>query len=129
MAVLKNNILILASLLVSSCAYSNSQAPVIFENIVAGCFILVDENLDVDKEPVTVTFSVGAGSKDLDCPCKSALMKFTAYQKLETGTSDLLSGYFTAHGKKSVVLPVAVQNQLIFPAVPIRVLISCSSPR
>jgi hypothetical protein len=129
MAVLKNNILILASLFISSCAYSNSEAPFIFENKVAGCFSLVDEKLDIDKEPVTVTVSVGAGSKNLDCPCKSALMKFAAYQKLETGTSDLLSGYFTVHGKKSVVLPLAVQNQLIFPADPIRVLISCSSPR
>jgi hypothetical protein len=127
MAALQYNLLALASLLISSYAHSNSQNPVIFKNEVMGCFTLVDENLDIDKEPVTVTVSVGAGGKDLDCPCKSALMKFTAYQELETGTSGLLSGYFAAHGKKSVVLPVAVQNQLIFPLAPIRILISCSN--
>lgn len=99
MAARKYNLFILASLLISSCAHSNSQNPVIFKNEVVGCFTLVDEKLDIDKEPVTVTVSVGAAGKDLDCQCKSALMKFTAYQQLETGTSDLLSGNFTVLGK------------------------------
>lgn len=127
MAVLKYKLYTLALIFFSGCAFSTSLNTIILNNEVVGCFSLKNEKLDVSVEPVTLAVTIGSGGNGLDCPCKSALMKYSVYQELETGNSDLLSGYFSVLNKESVVLPIAVQRQLIFPDSPIRISISCSS--
>jgi hypothetical protein len=82
--------------------------------------------LDTSKEPVLATASISTKTANTDCPCKSALMKYTAFQKKDGNTFNLLSGQFSILGKESVVLPIAVQKQLIFPDTLVHLSLSCS---
>lgn len=125
MAALKFSLL--AMCLLCSCAYSQHQKSVNLESLVDGCFTFTDITLDVSKEPVLATASINLKAENADCPCKSAVMKYAAFQKNEGNTFDLLSGQFSILGKESVVLPIAVQKQLIFPDNPIHLSLSCSS--
>lgn len=117
---------VLAIVLFCSCAHSQSQKGVIVESQVDGCFTSNNITLDVSTEPVLVTASINSKTANADCPCKSAVIKYTAFQKKDGNTFNLLSGQFSILGKESVVLPIAAQKQLIFPDMPIHLSLSCS---
>lgn len=117
---------ILAIFLLCSCAHSQPQKKVEVESLVDGCFIFNNITLDVSKEPVLAAASISNKTANADCPCKSAAMKYTAFQRKDGNTFTLLSGQFSILGKESVVLPIAVQKQLIFPDTPIHLSLSCS---
>ncbi len=117
---------VLAIFLLCSCAHSQAQKGVIVESQIDGCFTFNSITLDASKEPVLATASISPKTANADCPCKSAAMKYTAFQKKDGNTFNLLSGQFSILGKESVVLPIAVQKQLIFPDMPIHLSLSCS---
>ena len=58
---------------------------------------------------------------------QSALFRYSAYQNKTGSIHSLMSGYFTTLGKTEVLLPVAVQKQLIFSDVPLVVKVECAS--
>lgn len=122
MAALRFNVL--AIFLLCSCAHSQSQKDVTVESQVDGCFTFNNITLDLSKEPLLATASIKTANAD--CPCKSAVMKYTAFQKKDGNTFTLLSGQFSILGKESVALPIAVQKQLIFSDKPIHLSLSCS---
>ncbi len=117
----------LALLLLCSCAQSQPQQALEIESLVDGCFTTGSITLDVTKEPVLATALIRSNTATADCPCKSAVMKYTAFQKKDGSAFNLISGQFSALGKSSIVLPIAVQKQLIFPDTPIRITLSCSN--
>ena len=121
-----NNLLI--ALLLSSCAPSGQNENAIIESLVDGCFTLTGMQLDTSKEPVILRVIVSPENKKLDCPCKSALYKYTAFQERENETYNLMSGHFTTRGKETVLLPVSVQRQLIFSKNPVLINLACSGP-
>lgn len=118
---------VLALFILCSCAHSQSPKNVEVESLVDSCFTFSNVTLDVTKEPVLATASIKAKTASEDCPCKSALMKYSATQKKDGNTFNLLSGQFSILGKESVVLPIAVQKQLVFPDAPIHLSLSCSN--
>lgn len=95
-------------------AHSQSQQNIKVESLADGCFTFQNIALDATKEPVLATASIKTKTENTDCPCKSAVMKYSAFQKKDGDTFNLLSGQFSILGKESVVLPVASQKQLIF---------------
>jgi len=117
---------ILAIFLLCSCAHSQTQKTVEVESLVDGCFTFNNIILDASKEPVLAAASISTKTANADCPCKSAAMKYTAFQRKDGSTFTLLSGQFSILGKESVILPIAVQKQLIFPDTPIHLSLSCS---
>jgi len=125
MAVLRSSILI--AFLFFSFACSAEKNNVIIFNQIKGCFGFESWQLNIQEEPVVLHVSVKQKNKNMECPCKSALIKYTASQKIEGSVSNLLTGYFTTLGKDSVILPVSVQKQIIFPKIPIEITLSCSN--
>ena len=61
------------------------------------------------------------------CPCKSTLMHYSSFQKVDGNVSTLLSGDFNVLEKNMVTLPIAVQKQLLYKGIPIQVSVSCAS--
>ncbi len=118
---------VLAALLLCACAHSQAEKNIKVESQVEGCFTLQNIALDTSKEPVLATALININTATTDCPCKSAVMKYMAYQKKDGNNFDLLSGQFSILGKESVALPIAVQKQLIFPDIPIYLSLSCSN--
>jgi hypothetical protein len=117
---------IFAIFLLSPYVHAQPQKDIKVESLVDGCFTISNIELDTSKEPVLAAASINHNTANADCPCKSALMKYTAFQKKDGNTFNLLSGQFSVLGKDSVVLPVAVQKQLIFSDTPICLSLSCS---
>lgn len=118
---------VLAALLLCACAHSQAEKNIKVENQVEGCFTLQNIALDTSKEPVLATALTNIDTAAIDCPCKSAVVKYMAYQKKDGNNFDLLSGQFSILGKESITLPIAVQKQLIFPNTPIHLTLSCSN--
>ena len=116
---------VLALFILCSCAHSQPQKSIEVESLVDGCFTLSNVTLDATKEPVLATALISQKIANAECPCKSALMKYTAFQNKDGNTFNLLSGQFSILGKESIILPIAVQKQLIFPEVPIHLFLSC----
>ncbi len=108
-------------------AHSQSQQNIKVESLVDGCFTFQNIIVDATKEPVLATASIKTKTENTDCPCKSAVMKYSAFQKKDGDTFNLLSGQFSILGKESVVLPVASQKQLIFPDTPIHLSLACAN--
>jgi hypothetical protein len=54
-------------------------------------------------------------------------MKYTAFQKNNDKTFELVSGQLSILGREEVVLPIAVQKQLIFADTPIYLSLACAS--
>lgn len=117
---------VLAIFLLCSCAHSQPHKDVEIESLVDGCFTFNSITVDASKEPVLAAASISTKTANADCPCKSAAMKYTVFQRKNGNTFTLLSGQFSILGKESVVLPIAVQKQLIFPDAPIHLSLSCS---
>ena len=108
-------------------AHSQSQQNIKVESLVDGCFTFQNIILDATKEPVLATALIKTKTENADCPCKSAVIKYSAFQKKDGNTVNLLSGQFSILGKESVVLPVASQKQLIFPDTPIHLSLACAN--
>jgi hypothetical protein len=124
MAVPRFSVLIL--FLLCSCAHSQPKKNIEVRSLVDGCFNFNNIILDTTQDPVLATASITPKTSNADCPCKSAVMKYTAYQKRNGNTFNLLSGQFSILGKERVVLPIAAQQQLIFQDTPIHISLSCS---
>jgi hypothetical protein len=124
MAAQKNSLLM--TLLLFSCACSGQSENVVIDNHIEGCFTLSSLRLDSGSEPVLLHAKIDDGAERQECPCTSALFKYTAYQESRDGKNSLISGYFTTLQKEVAVLPISVQKQLIFSGVPIRVDLACS---
>ncbi len=125
MAALKSSILIV--FLFSSFACSAEKNNVTIHNPIKGCLGFESWRLNIQEEPVVINVSVKHENNKMDCPCKSALIKYTASQEIEGNVFNLLSGYFTTLGMDTVILPVSVQKQIIFPKIPIDITLSCSN--
>ncbi len=117
----------LAILFLCSCAHSQAPKNIVIESQVGGCFSFNTLDFEKNKEPLLLTASINSKTETGECPCKSALMKYTAYQKKDGNIFNLLSGQFSVLGKEKIVLPIAVQKQLVFKDAPIYVSLSCSS--
>lgn len=118
---------VFALFLLCSCAHSQPPQNIKVGSLVDGCFSFQNIALDTTKEPVLATASVIPKTENADCPCKSALMKYSTFQTKDGNTFNLLSGQFSILGKESVVLPIAVQKQLIFPDTLIHLSLSCAN--
>lgn len=118
---------LIASLLVVSCSNLNANPNLILHNNISGCFVASEPEFKASGEMSTAQISV-SDSEKFDCPCKSALVSYSATQTQQGNISTLLTGTFTTLGKETVVLPVAVQNQLIFKDSPVNLSFKCASP-
>ena len=118
---------IFALSLLCSYAHSQPQQSVKVESLVDGCFTFSNITLDTTKEPVLATASIKPATKNADCPCKSAVMKYSVFQKKDRNKFNLLSGQCSILGKENIVLPIAVQKHLIFPSTPINLSFFCSN--
>lgn len=126
MAALKSSLVVVFLLYSLACSGKNENATI--KSYVEGCFTLTELKLDTTQEPIILRATVGPEDKKQDCPCKSALFEYSAYQERENETHNLMTGNFTTMGKEFVLLPVSVQKQLIFSDKPILVKLSCSGP-
>jgi hypothetical protein len=109
---------VLAIFLLCACAHSPPQKSVEVESLVSGCFTFSKVILDTTKEPVLAIASINQETAHADCPCKSAVMKYSAFQKKDGNNFNLLSGQFSILGQETFVLPIADQKQLIFQIYP-----------
>ncbi|NPU93745.1 MAG: DUF2195 family protein [Gammaproteobacteria bacterium] len=123
MAAPRNSIFL--ALFLCACSLPTQADSVVINNRVEGCFALSKNHLDARGESLWVGAAVEAAQQAADCPCKSALFTYSAYQEQNQQTNKLVSGNFTTIGKASIELPVAVQKQLVFPDRPIYVDIVC----
>lgn len=117
---------IFALCLLSFCVYAQHQKNIEVESQVDDCFSFDNIAIDEGKELVLLNGRINLKAANANCPCKSAVMKYSAFQKKDGSSFNLLSGQFSILGKKSVTLPIAVQKQLIFPDMPIYLSLSCS---
>lgn len=101
--------------LLCSFAHSQQQQELTIDSLIDGCFTFQNLLLDTTKDPVLATDSIENNAQNADCPCKSAVMKYSVEQDDDGKTSKLLSGQFSILGKEKIVLPIAVQKQMIVP--------------
>lgn len=125
MAAPRNSFLI--TLLLCGCTFSTHAEDAIIQNRVEGCFVLSNSALTDRGESVWVSATVAMAKPDSDCPCKSALFSYSAFQKHDQQINKLVSGQFTIMGKASIELPVVAQKQLLFPQQPLYIDITCGS--
>lgn len=118
---------LIASLLVVSCSSLSASPSLVLDNKISGCFVASKPEFQSSGEMTTVQISVSEPAK-FDCPCKTALVSYSATQTQQGNVSRLLSGSFTALGKETVVLPIAVQEQLIFKDSPVDLSFKCANP-
>ena len=123
MAVLRFSIL--TALFLCSCAHSQQLKNVEVKSNVEGCFSFKALSFDLSKEPLLLIAEINSTAANNDCPCKSAIMKYTASQKRDGEISNLLSGQFSVLGKEKITLPIAVQRELVFKDSPIQLSLSC----
>jgi len=123
MAVLRFSILTV--LFLCSCAHSQQLKNVEVKSNVEGCFSFKALSLDMNKEPLLIVAEIKSATANGDCPCKSAVMKYTASQNRGGEVYNLLSGQFSVLGKEKVTLPIAVQRELVFKDSPIQLSLSC----
>ena len=116
---------ILTALFLCSCAYSQQLKNVEIKSSVEGCFSLKAISFDMNVEPLLLIAEVKSATASNDCPCKSAVMKYTASQKRSGEVSNLLSGQFSVMGKEKITLPIAVQKELVFKDSSINLVLSC----
>ena len=119
---------LLMTVLISACAQSAPPQEVIIENHVEGCFTLNTNQLELNKDPVLLSASISPARDGQDCPCKSALMQYAAYQEIGEDVFQLISGNFSILNKEKLTLPVADQGNLIFADQTVTLSISCSTP-
>ena len=119
---------LLMTVLISGCAQSAPPQDVIIKNHVEGCFTLNTNQLELNKDPVLLSASISPARDGQDCPCKSALMQYAAYQEIGEDVFQLISGNFSILNKEKLTLPVAVQGNLIFADHAVTLSISCSTP-
>ena len=117
---------LLATFFLTSCAFSDDYGKRIVNN-VEGCFSIIDSQLDLREDLVILKLAISHKEPGVDCPCKSALMHYFSFQKMDGSVSNLLSGDFNVLEKDKVALPIAVQKQLLYKGIPIQVLVSCAS--
>ena len=114
--------------LISACAQSAPPQDVIIKNHVEGCFTLNTNQLELNKDPVLLSASISPARDGQDCPCKSALMQYAAYQEIGEDVFQLISGNFSILNKEKLTLPFEVQCKLIFSDPSVTLSISCSTP-
>ena len=108
-----------------SCAHSQQLKNVEIKSNVEGCFSFKVLSFDMNKELLLLVAEIKSATANSDCPCKSAIMKYTASQKRDGEISNLLSGQFSVLGKEKITLPIAVQKELVFKDSPIQISLSC----
>ena len=116
---------LLVTLLIYSCTFSTQAEDVVIQNQADGCFELSKSSLVERGESVWISATVAAAKPDSDCPCKSALFSYSAFQKRDQQIIKILSAQFTMMTKASIELPVAAQKQLLFPDQPVYLDITC----
>ena len=123
MAVLRFSIL--TALFLCSCAHSQQLKNVEVKSNVEGCFSFKAISFDMKVEPLLLMAEISSVTANRDCPCKSAVMKYTASQNRGGEISNLLSGQFSVIGKEKLTLPIAVQKEIVFKDSPIQISLSC----
>lgn len=113
--------------LLAACAQSGDQLEVVIDNRAGSCLTLTDPRLDARAEPVVLTAGISVADPAADCECKSALIEYHSSQTVDGRPSELLSGNFSVLNRGQVVLPVAVQRQLIYPELPLQIRLACAS--
>ncbi|MGB3609033.1 MAG: DUF2195 family protein [Cellvibrio sp.] len=126
MAARKYNILT-AALMISACVQSSSLSKVVIENQAEGCFSLNIINMEVNKDPVLLRASISPAPDGSDCPCKSALMRYSTQQEVDKEMLPLLTGTFSVLNQTEVMLPVATQRKLLFAENSVTLSISCAN--
>lgn len=119
---------LLMTVLISACAQTAPLQEVIIKNHVEGCFTLKINQLELNKDPVLLSASINSAGDGQECPCKSALMQYAAYQEIGEDVFQLISGNFSIPNREKLTLPVAVQSNLIFADHAVTLSISCSNP-
>ena len=127
MGALKFSFFCIFIFILSSCSISAQNESLEIRNYVEGCFTLTNTELDNSEETVFLRANIDTKTEVVECPCKSALMQYSAFQNYEGQVSKLMSGSFSILLKEQIGLPIAVQKQLIFPEISIQVEFSCSS--
>jgi hypothetical protein len=115
----------IGALLLSACASASTPGAVGIDNTISGCIKIAESSLSQKNDPVILSIKLGAALPDDDCPCKSSLIKYSAYQTIEGERSSLLEGHFSNLGITQVELPIATQQRLIFKDSPVTVTLSC----
>jgi len=116
---------ILTALFLCSCAHSQQLKNIDLKSNVEGCFSFKVLSFDMNKELLLLVAEIKSATANSDCPCKSAVMKYTASQNRVSEVSNLLSGQFSVLGKEKIILPIAVQRELVFKDSPIQLSLSC----
>lgn len=116
---------LLGALLLSACASASSPGAVDINNTISGCMKITDYSLAQKSEPVILSIKLGAALPDDSCPCKSSLIKYSAFQTIEGQASPLLEGNFSILGITQIKLPIVTQQRLIFKDTPVTVTFSC----
>jgi hypothetical protein len=122
MAVLKYSLVTIFVL--SSCAVVQKATEVKINNTVNGCFSITRLEAAL-ADPTLIRIAVSPNSSG-DCPCKSALLKYTVVQKVENHENFLMSGHFSPLGIDELTLPLSVQSRLIVQGSPVSLNVACS---
>lgn len=117
----------IGALLLSACASASPPGTFDIHNSINGCMKISDYSLLQKNDPVILHLEFEAASPDTACPCKSFLIQYSAFQKIEGQNSTLLEGNFSILGTTQIELPIATQQRLIFKDAPVTVTFSCAS--
>lgn len=119
---------ILITVLLCACAYSEQNSEIaIDDNAVKGCIKITKKSVNLGQDPIMLSLSIDPEDNLESCPCKSSLMKYSAYQIQGEDISHLVDANFSSLGVNQISLPVAVQGRLLFQKMPIHVRISCAN--
>lgn len=123
MAALKFNLIVL--ILLSSCAVTQKPLATQIFNKADGCFILTETGATL-SDPVLLDISVKEQTST-ECPCKSTLLNYSVFQKMDGYENHLISGSFSPLNVVKLQLPLAVQSRLIVKNKPLVVNITCAT--
>jgi Uncharacterized protein conserved in bacteria len=113
----------------SACASASPPGAVEIDNSISGCIKISNYSLAQKNDPVILSLKSAAALPDADCPCKSSLIRYSAYQTIEGQKSTLLESSFSILGITQIELPIATQQKLIFKDAPVAVSFSCANGR
>lgn len=115
----------IGALLLSACASAHPPGSIDINNTISGCMQIAESSLSQKNDPVILSIKLSAALPDDGCPCKSSLIRYSAFQTIDGGRSLLMESNFSILGINQIELPIATQQRLIFKDTPVTVTFSC----
>ncbi len=126
MAILKFSAVFLLAL--TSCATANGNAEVKIHNYLNSCVEIKDSTIINERPFPELRLTLLHVSSTAKCGCKSKINRFKSEAKYDDFSSRLLEGDFSFPIGQELILPLALQSEMIKSAKSVEVSISCAPP-